>query len=153
MLLLLHHCYTTATGPPRRVTDVPSPNTFIFPAVAAAVDVLVALCYFGVSILGFYAFGTSVNENVLLSFHDTGSHSGGHTSAASAAAHGVVVAASMMVVVHVAAAFQVSLAVTAHMYTVQCPPLTPQDTRCHGQAHVMVGGKQARKHEGEGTDC
>lgn len=45
--------------------------------------------------LGFYAFGTGVNENVLMAFE------AGPT-------HWVVAMANMMVVVHVAAAFQVS---------------------------------------------
>lgn len=52
------------------------------------------LCYFGVSILGFYAFGTSVSDNVLLAFEHGPNH-------------GIVAAANMMVVVHVAAAYQV----------------------------------------------
>lgn len=53
------------------------------------------LCYFGVSILGFWAFGTDVGDNVLLAFK-AGPH------------HWVVTMATMLVVVHVAAAFQVS---------------------------------------------
>jgi len=56
--------------------------------------VVTGLCYFGVSILGFYAFGTSVGDNVLLAFQH-GPHSW------------VVAMAHMMVVVHVAAAYQV----------------------------------------------
>jgi hypothetical protein len=49
-----------------------------------------------VSILGFYAFGTDVSDNVLLAF-EKGPH------------HWVVTMACMLVVVHVAAAFQVWL--------------------------------------------
>jgi len=49
------------------------------------------LCYFGVSILGFHAFGTGVSDNVLMAFES------GPTS-------WVVAMANMMVVVHVAAA-------------------------------------------------
>jgi len=52
------------------------------------------LCYFGVSILGFYAFGTSVSDNVLMAFQ------AGPT-------YWVVAMANIMVVVHVAAAYQV----------------------------------------------
>jgi len=52
------------------------------------------LCYFGVSILGFYAFGTDVSDNVLMAF-------------AHGPNHWVVSMANMMVVVHVAAAYQV----------------------------------------------
>jgi hypothetical protein len=52
-----------------------------------------------VSILGFWAFGTSVGDNVLLAFHN-------------GPRHGVVDAANMMVVVHVAAAYQVGDSVT-----------------------------------------
>jgi hypothetical protein len=52
------------------------------------------LCYFGVSILGFYAFGTGVTENVLMAFGQ------GPT-------HWVVTMANLMVVIHVAAAYQV----------------------------------------------
>jgi hypothetical protein len=48
-----------------------------------------------VSILGFWAFGTGVGDNVLLAFQE-GPH------------HWVVTMATMLVVVHVAAAFQVS---------------------------------------------
>jgi hypothetical protein len=48
-----------------------------------------------VSILGFWAFGTGVGDNVLLAFKE-GPH------------HWVVTLATMLVVVHVAAAFQVS---------------------------------------------
>jgi hypothetical protein len=55
---------------------------------------LTGLCYFGVSILGFYAFGTSVSDNVLLAFE-------------SGPQHWVVAMANMMVVIHVAAAYQV----------------------------------------------
>jgi hypothetical protein len=51
------------------------------------------LCYFGVSIVGFHAFGTAVPDNVLLAFAH-GSH------------FWVVSAANLMVVVHVAAAYQ-----------------------------------------------
>lgn len=55
------------------------------------------LCYFGVSIAGFRAFGTSVADNVLAAF-----------------SHGpnfwVVSLANLMVVLHVAAAYQVGLA-------------------------------------------
>jgi hypothetical protein len=47
-----------------------------------------------VSILGFYAFGTAVSENVLLAFSE-------------GPRHWVVAMANMMVVVHVAAAYQV----------------------------------------------
>ena len=54
------------------------------------------LCYFGVSILGFWAFGTAVGDNVLLAFQH-GPHSW------------VVAMANIMVVVHVAAAYQVGL--------------------------------------------
>ena len=57
--------------------------------------VLTALCYFGVSIAGFWRFGVGVAGNVLLAF-DNGP------------GRYVVAAANMMVVVHVAAAFQVS---------------------------------------------
>ena len=53
------------------------------------------LCYFGVSILGFWAFGTGVGDNVLLAFKEGPNH-------------WVVTMATMLVVVHVAAAFQVS---------------------------------------------
>ena len=60
---------------------------------------LIGLCYFGVSILGFRAFGTAVNENVLLSFASSGPR------------HWVVTMASMMVVIHVAAAYQVRVCV------------------------------------------
>lgn len=52
------------------------------------------LCYFGVSILGFWAFGTDVGDNVLLAFK-AGPH------------QWVVTMANMLVVIHVAAAFQV----------------------------------------------
>lgn len=52
------------------------------------------LCYIGVSILGFWAFGTSVKDNVLFAFK-AGPHKW------------VVTMATMLVVVHVAAAFQV----------------------------------------------
>eukprot|EP00878_Enallax_costatus_P044191 GHUV01052515.1.p1 GENE.GHUV01052515.1~~GHUV01052515.1.p1 ORF type:complete len:122 (-),score=31.08 GHUV01052515.1:304-669(-) len=52
------------------------------------------LAYFAVSIVGFWAFGTAVADNVLLSFA-RGPHSW------------VVAMADMMVVVHVASAFQV----------------------------------------------
>lgn len=52
------------------------------------------LCYFSVSILGFWAFGTGVAGNVLLAFK-AGPH------------QWVVTMATMLVVVHVAAAFQV----------------------------------------------
>lgn len=55
---------------------------------------ITGLCYFGVSIAGFWAFGTSVGDNVLLAFK-----SGPH--------QWVVTMASMFVVVHVAAAYQV----------------------------------------------
>lgn len=55
------------------------------------------LCYFSVSILGFWAFGTGVGDNVLLAFK-AGPH------------QWVVTMATMLVVVHVAAAFQVGLA-------------------------------------------
>lgn len=56
---------------------------------------LAGLCYFGVSIVGFRAFGTAVPDNILLAF-----------------VHGdktrwVVSAANLMVVIHVAAAYQV----------------------------------------------
>jgi hypothetical protein len=53
------------------------------------------LCYFAVSILGYWAFGTDVGDNVLLAFK-AGPH------------QWVVTMATMLVVVHVAAAFQVS---------------------------------------------
>jgi len=56
--------------------------------------VATGLCYFGVSILGFHAFGTGVSDNVLMAF-ESGPHSW------------VVAMANMMVVVHVAAAYQV----------------------------------------------
>lgn len=53
------------------------------------------LCYFGVSIMGFYAFGTNVADNVLMAFEN------GPT-------HWVVAMANVFVVAYVAAAFQVS---------------------------------------------
>eukprot|EP00775_Hariotina_reticulata_P008259 gene8259-8447_t len=56
--------------------------------------VATGLCYFGVAILGFAAFGINSPDNVLMAF------SGGQH-------HWVVNMAHMMVVVHVAAAFQV----------------------------------------------
>jgi hypothetical protein len=56
--------------------------------------VATGLCYFGVSIVGFWAFGTAVPENVLFAF--------------SAGPYAWVFAmANMFVVVHVAAAYQV----------------------------------------------
>jgi uncharacterized protein YaiE (UPF0345 family) len=51
------------------------------------------LCYVGVSIVGFHAFGTAAPDNVLLAFAH-GSH------------FWVVSAANLMVVVHMAAAYQ-----------------------------------------------
>lgn len=61
---------------------------------------ITGLCYFRVSILGFYAFGTGVGENVLLAFQEGPNH-------------WVVTMANMMVVVHVAAAFQVRVSESA----------------------------------------
>lgn len=55
---------------------------------------ITGLCYFSVSILGFWAFGTDVAGNVLLAFK-AGPH------------QWVVTMANMLVLVHVAAAFQV----------------------------------------------
>eukprot|EP00878_Enallax_costatus_P014279 GHUV01014936.1.p1 GENE.GHUV01014936.1~~GHUV01014936.1.p1 ORF type:complete len:415 (+),score=64.43 GHUV01014936.1:364-1608(+) len=55
---------------------------------------LTGLCYFGVSIVGFWAFGTAVSENVLMAF-------------AHGPTHWVVSMAQMMVVIHVASAYQV----------------------------------------------
>eukprot|EP00879_Flechtneria_rotunda_P025399 GHRR01026990.1.p1 GENE.GHRR01026990.1~~GHRR01026990.1.p1 ORF type:complete len:290 (-),score=71.50 GHRR01026990.1:290-1159(-) len=68
------------------------------PAMMKGVNItflLTGLCYFGVSIVGFWAFGTSVPENVLLAASATG------------AKQHVVAAANLMVVIHVAAAWQV----------------------------------------------
>ena len=62
---------------------------------------LAGLCYFGVAILGFYAFGTGVSENVLMAFEN-------------GANHWVVAMANMMVVVHVASAYQVGLCTSQH---------------------------------------
>ena len=56
--------------------------------------VLTGLCYFGVAIAGYWAFGTNVAGNVLLAF-DNGT------------GRWVVAAANMMVVIHVGAAYQV----------------------------------------------
>jgi hypothetical protein len=74
-----------------------SASAFSFTSAAAAADILplqvTGLCYFGVSILGFHAFGTAVPDNVLLAFAH-GSH------------FWVVSAANLMVVIHVAAAYQ-----------------------------------------------
>eukprot|EP00878_Enallax_costatus_P029335 GHUV01031796.1.p1 GENE.GHUV01031796.1~~GHUV01031796.1.p1 ORF type:complete len:451 (-),score=96.99 GHUV01031796.1:132-1373(-) len=67
------------------------------PAMMKGVNVTfiaTGLAYFAVSIVGFWAFGTAVADNVLLSFA-RGPHSW------------VVAMADMMVVVHVASAFQV----------------------------------------------
>lgn len=64
------------------------------------------ICYFGVSILGFFAFGTAVSENVLLAFEN-------------GPQHWVVAMANMMVVIHVAAAYQVG-AVVAKAFAQDC---------------------------------
>lgn len=67
------------------------------PAMMRGVNVtfvVTGLCYFLVSIVGFYAFGTAVSDNVLAAF-EHGPRSG------------VVAAADIMVVVHVGAAYQV----------------------------------------------
>ena len=56
--------------------------------------VLTGICYFGVAIAGYWAFGTNVAGNVLLAF-DNGT------------GRWVVAAANMMVVIHVGAAYQV----------------------------------------------
>jgi len=67
------------------------------PAMMRGVNItfiVTGLCYFGVSILGFWAFGTAVGDNVLLAFQP-GPHSW------------VVAMANIMVVIHVAAAYQV----------------------------------------------
>ncbi|WIA19602.1 hypothetical protein OEZ85_005540 [Tetradesmus obliquus] len=67
------------------------------PAMMKGVNVtflVTGLCYFGVTIAGFHAFGTAVPDNVLGAFAH-GSH------------FWVVSAANLMVVLHVAAAYQV----------------------------------------------
>ena len=59
-----------------------------------ATFVLTGLCYFGVSIAGFFTFGNAVPDNILLAFDD-------------GAGRWVVAAANLMVVAHVSAAFQI----------------------------------------------
>lgn len=71
-----------------------------------------AVCYFGVSLSGFYAFGTGVADNVLLAFEGT-SHAW------------VIAAANFMVVLHVAAAFQVRAC--EHLHGMRCTSRAPAD--------------------------
>ena len=86
-------CISTS-GPPPLSTALTRHSPLPPSAASASTPLPPALCYFGVSLLGFRAFGTSVGENVLLAFEH------GPT-------HWVVTMANAMVVVHVAAAYQV----------------------------------------------
>lgn len=55
--------------------------------------IIVAICYFPLAFIGYYVFGNSVEDNILISLHKPG---------------WLIAAANMMVVIHVIGSYQVS---------------------------------------------